>query len=62
MSYPKWRHHPTLESMIVWDEGVETSQTPDEDGWRDDRDFPEDDPSSPESSRKKPGRPPKVKP
>ena len=40
MSYPKWRHHPTKESVIVYDAGVCESQTPDEDGWRDDRDFP----------------------
>ena len=39
MSFPKWRHHPVKESMIVWDEGVEASQTPTEGGWRDDRNF-----------------------
>jgi hypothetical protein len=55
MSYPKWRHHPTLESVIVYDEGVCVSQTPDEDGWRDDRDFPTDD-----EPKRKPGRPRKV--
>lgn len=45
MSYPKWRHHPTKESMIVWDWGIEESQTPDADGWRDDHNFAPLDPA-----------------
>jgi hypothetical protein len=46
--------------MIVWDEGIEVSQTPDDDGWRDDRNFPDDpeDPSEPtEPVKRKGGRP-----
>lgn len=64
MSYPKWRHHPTKESMIVWDLGVEESQTPDAEGWRDDRLFPDEpiDPDIDEPVKRKGGRPRKVNP
>lgn len=55
MTYPKWRHHPTKESMIVHDWGVEESQTPDSDGWRDDRNFG-DAPLDPPKPKR--GRPP----
>jgi hypothetical protein len=58
--YPKWRHHPKKESMIVWDRGVEESQTPDEDGWRDDRMFPVPLPIEDPETPKNPGRPKKV--
>ena len=75
MSYPKWRHHPTKESVIVYDAGVCESQTPDEDGWRDDRLFPTDEapeveepasetpdaPVTPAKPKGKPGRKPKGK-
>jgi hypothetical protein len=40
MSYPKWRHHPTLESVIVESADFEASITPDSDGWQDGRVFP----------------------
>jgi hypothetical protein len=61
MSYPKWRHHPTKESMIVWDMGVEESQTPATEGWRDDRDFPHEPiEATPEPPKNKGGRPRKV--
>ena len=56
MIYPKWRHHPTLDSMIVHDRGVEESQTPDEDGWRDDRNFGDE-----PKPKGKPGPKPKPK-
>ena len=57
--YPRWRHHPTKESMVVYDWGVEESQTPDSDGWRDDRNFGtiEEQPKV----KAKPGPKPKVK-
>jgi len=62
MSLPKWRHHPTKESVIVYDEDVEASQTPDEDGWRNDRDFPTEEGTEGEPKVKgKPGPKPKVK-
>lgn len=35
MSYPKWRHHPTKESVIVHDEAEESTQAPDDQGWQD---------------------------
>ncbi len=55
MHYPRWRHHPIKESMIVYDLGTEESQTPDSDGWRDDRNFT----AEPEPEKRKPGRPKK---
>ena len=58
MSYPKWRHHPTLESKIVTNWGFEESLTPDSDGWRDDRNFDKNDEPKPKG---KPGPKPKVK-
>lgn len=39
MTYPKWRHHPTLKSLIVYDRNQEESQAPTSEGWRDDRQF-----------------------
>jgi hypothetical protein len=39
MSYPKWRHHPTKESVIVHDEAEESTQAPDDQGWWDTRDY-----------------------
>lgn len=54
MSYPKWRHHPTKESLIVTNADFEASQAPDSDGWRDDRNFSE------EAPKNKGGRPRKV--
>ena len=39
MSYPKWRHHPIHESMIVWDQSQEDSWAPSSNGWKDDRHF-----------------------
>lgn len=54
-TFPRWRHHPEKESMIVYDWGVEESQTPDEDGWRDDRNF-----DAPEPPKNKGGRPRKA--
>jgi hypothetical protein len=59
LSYPKWRHHPTLESKIVTNWAFEESQTPDEDGWRDDRNFSSND--EPIKVKGKPGPKPKVK-
>lgn len=53
MSYPKWRHHPTKESVIVESADWEESLTPSEDGWRDDRNF---------EPKNKGGRPRKVAP
>ena len=52
--YPKWRHHPELEPMIVHTVDQEVSATPSEDGWRDDRDF-----AAAEETPKKRGRWPK---
>ena len=37
MSYPKWRHHPEHESVIVYSADQESSQCGE--GWRDDRNF-----------------------
>ena len=56
--YPKWRHHPTEDSIIVTSEDFELSITPDADGWMDGRNFPETDEPKP---RAKPGPKPKVK-
>jgi hypothetical protein len=63
--YPKWRHHPEMESVIVYDEGQEESQAPSSEEWRDDRDFPEyldeqDGSQGEDAPKRKPGRPRKV--
>lgn len=54
MSYPKWRHHPTKESMVIDTPEQEAGWCPDSDGWRDDRNFDEPQPKN------KGGRPRKV--
>jgi hypothetical protein len=39
MSYPKWRHHPEKESVIVHDANEESYMAPDDQGWWDTRDY-----------------------
>lgn len=45
MTYPKWRHHPEQESMIVHNEDQEVSQAGE--GWFDTRDFAAEEPEAP---------------
>lgn len=39
MSYPKWRHHPEMESRLVADEHEESYMAPDDQGWFDNREY-----------------------
>lgn len=50
--YPKWRHHPEKESVLVHSQDWEESLTPESEGWSDSR--------TPEDAPRKPGRPRKV--
>ena len=63
MSYPKWRHHPQHESVIVHDAAQEASQTGE--GWGDDRYWLKEGFASPEPvpapQKHKGGRPRKAK-
>lgn len=61
MTYPKWRHHPSGVSMIVYNVDQEVSQAAE--GWYDDRrDFPiPGEVEEPKKPKGKPGRKPKVK-
>ena len=55
MSFPKWRHHPEKESVIVYDEAQESSQAGD--GWGDDRYWLKEVQAVPEAPKRKGGRP-----
>jgi hypothetical protein len=48
MSYPKWRHHPEKDSVIVHDRGEQAVLAATDQGWFDDRAFMIPDADAPE--------------